>query len=168
MPAHLGVAGLRHRRCVLSTCTERQHAPGAAVWRPGSPTLLSTKNLPLYMRQRAGIGVGGWEIRARKPNSEAKADEGQRKETREQQPITRDILLRLLSQFKTNTLEGANLHTALFLASAGFLGIGEFTYVHRGEYNFGARNLTRWSISLLEDRLFLMLTSSKTDPFRKV
>ncbi len=33
------------------------------------------------MRQRAGgVGGGKWEIRASKPNSEAKVDEGQRRE----------------------------------------------------------------------------------------
>ena len=87
--------------------------------------------------------------------------------TRERQLITRDILLRLLLQFKTHTLEGANLHVAFCLAFAGFLQIREFTNVDRGKYNFGAWNLTRRSIFFLEDRLFLVLSSSKTDLFRK-
>ena len=86
---------------------------------------------------------------------------------RKQQPITRDILFCLLLQFKTHTVKGANLHAAFCLAFAGFLRMREFTYVDRGEYNPGAWNLTRRSISLFEDRLFLVLPSSKTDPFRK-
>lgn len=48
--------------------------------------------------------------------------------TRERQPITRDILLKLISRFDQTTLEGADLHAASCLAFAGFLRMGEFTH----------------------------------------
>lgn len=49
-------------------------------------------------------------------------------DTRERRPITRDILLKLISRFDQTTLEGANLHAAFCLAFAGFLRMGELTY----------------------------------------
>ena len=49
-------------------------------------------------------------------------------DTRERRPITRDILLKLISRFDQRTFEGANLHAAFCLAFAGFLRMGEFTY----------------------------------------
>ena len=44
--------------------------------------------------------------------------------------------------------------------------MGEFTY-NNVESDFSSWNLTRGSVSLLEDRLFLVLPASKTDPFRR-
>ena len=87
-------------------------------------------------------------------------------DTRERQPITRDILLKLISRFDQTTLEGANLHAAFCLAFAGFLRMGEFTY-NKVESDFSSWNLTRGSVSLSEDRLFLVIPSCKTDPFRR-
>ena len=87
-------------------------------------------------------------------------------ETHERRPITRDILLQLISRFNQRTLEGANLHSAFCLAFAGFLRMGEFTY-DKVECDFNSWNLTRGSVSLSEDRLFLVLPASKTDPFRR-
>lgn len=49
-------------------------------------------------------------------------------DTCERPPITRDILLKLISRFDQTTLEGANLHAAFCLAFAGFLRMGDFTY----------------------------------------
>ena len=87
-------------------------------------------------------------------------------DTRERQPITRDILLKLISRFDQTTFEGANLHAAFCLAFAGFLRMGEFTY-DKVEGNFSSWNLTQGSVSLLGDRLLLVLPASKTDPFRQ-
>ena len=87
-------------------------------------------------------------------------------DTQERQPITRDILLKLISRFDQTTLEGANLHAAFCLAFAGFLRMGEFTY-NKVESDFSSWNLTRGSVSLSEDRLFLVIPSCKTDPFRR-
>ena len=85
-------------------------------------------------------------------------------DTRERQPITRDILLQMISRFDQTTFEGANLHSAFCLAFAGFLRMGEFTY-DNVEPDFSFWNLTRGSVSLLEDRLFLVLPASKIDLF---
>lgn len=41
-------------------------------------------------------------------------------DTCERQPITRDVLLKLISRFDQTTFEGANLHAAFCLAFAGF------------------------------------------------
>ncbi len=87
-------------------------------------------------------------------------------DTRERQPITRDILLKLISRFDQTAFEGANLHAAFCLAFAGFLRMGEFTY-DKVESDFSSWNLTRGSVSFSEDRLFLVIPSCKTDPFRR-
>ncbi len=87
-------------------------------------------------------------------------------DTRERQPITRDILLKLISRFDQTALEGANSHAAFCLAFAGFLRMGEFTY-NKVESDFSSWNLTRGSVSLSEDRLFLVIPFCKTDPFRR-
>lgn len=47
---------------------------------------------------------------------------------RERLPVTRPILLKILSLFDTATRTGATLHAAFCLAFAGFLRIGEFTW----------------------------------------
>lgn len=49
-------------------------------------------------------------------------------DTHEHRPITRNILLKLISRFDQTTLEGANLHAAFCLAFAGFLQMGKFIY----------------------------------------
>lgn len=49
-------------------------------------------------------------------------------DTLERQPITRDVLIRLLSQFDQLELFGATMHASFCLAFAGFLRIGEFTW----------------------------------------
>ena len=87
-------------------------------------------------------------------------------DTCKRRPITRDILLKLISRFDQTTLEGANLYAAFCLAFAGFLRMGEFIY-DKVEGNFRSWNLTRGSISLRGDRLLLVLPASKTDPFRQ-
>lgn len=51
-----------------------------------------------------------------------------KRNTCECQPITFDILLKLISKFDQTTLEVANLHIAFFLACAGFWRMGKFTY----------------------------------------
>ena len=86
--------------------------------------------------------------------------------TRGRRPITRDILLKLISRFDQTTLEGANLHAGFCLAFTGFLRMGEFTY-DRIESDFSSWNLTQGSVSFSEDWLFLVILSCKTDPFRQ-
>jgi len=48
--------------------------------------------------------------------------------TRERLPITKNILLRVLSRLSLDSYEGICLHAAFCLAFAGFLRIGEFTW----------------------------------------
>lgn len=69
-------------------------------------------------------------------------------DTCECQPITFDILLKLISKFDQTTFEGANLYVAFCLAFAGFLRMGKFTY-NKVESNFSSWNLTQRSVSLL-------------------
>ncbi|KAA8893081.1 hypothetical protein FN846DRAFT_896296 [Sphaerosporella brunnea] len=47
---------------------------------------------------------------------------------RERLPITRNLLLRILTELDTNTQEGATYRTAFGTAFAGFLPVGEFTW----------------------------------------
>ena len=49
-------------------------------------------------------------------------------DTCERQPITHDILLQIISRFDQTIFEMANLYSAFYLAFAGFLRMGEFTY----------------------------------------
>ena len=86
-------------------------------------------------------------------------------DTRKYCPITRDVLLRLISRFDQTTLEGANLHAAFCLPFVGFLRMEEFTY-DKVECDFNSWNLTWGPVSLSEDQLFLV-PASKTDPFRR-
>ena len=81
-------------------------------------------------------------------------------------PITCNILLRLISRFDQTTLEGANLHFAFCLIFIGFLQMGEFTY-NKVESEFSSWNLTKDSVFLSENRLFLIIPSCKTDPSGK-
>ena len=48
-------------------------------------------------------------------------------EPRERLPITRDLLLRLISRLDPSTYEGATLRAAFCIAFAAFLRMGEFT-----------------------------------------
>lgn len=48
--------------------------------------------------------------------------------TKERNPITKDVLLRLLPQFDRTTLHGATIQVSFCLAFAAFLRIGEFIY----------------------------------------
>lgn len=89
-------------------------------------------------------------------------------DTMERRPITRDVLIHILSTLSQNTLAGATLHAAYCLAFAGFLRIGEFTWDQgdRGP-DFDTFFATRRSVRLYDDYLEFTLPSSKTDPFRK-
>lgn len=56
------------------------------------------------------------------------------------------------------------MHAAFYLAFAGFLQMGEFTY-NRIESDFSSWNLTQGSVSFSKDWLFFIIPSCKTDPF---
>ena len=47
-------------------------------------------------------------------------------DTKERRPITRDILLQILTSFDKTILLGVTLYTSFYLVFAGFLRIGEF------------------------------------------
>lgn len=85
-------------------------------------------------------------------------------DTQVRRPITRNILPKIISRFDQTTLKRANLHAAFCLAFAGFLRMDEFTY-DKVKSDFSSWKLTRGSVSLSEDRLFLVIPSCKTDPF---
>ena len=90
-------------------------------------------------------------------------------EKRERLPITRDILTRLITTFDVNNQTGATLHAAYCLAFAAFLRSGEITYSLKdlSDPAFASYHLTRRSIQLETDKLYVSLPASKTDPFRK-
>ena len=89
-------------------------------------------------------------------------------QTKERRPITRDLLLKLVSLFDQNTLYGATMHSAFCLAFAAFLRVGEFTYDPADRTrDFYQWHVTRDSVSLADDHLELSLPASKTDPFRR-
>ena len=46
----------------------------------------------------------------------------------ERRPITKDLLLQILSYFSLRTREGVTLYAAFCLVFATFLRVGEFTY----------------------------------------
>jgi hypothetical protein len=91
---------------------------------------------------------------------------------RERHPITRDLLLRILTTLDTNTQEGATYHAAFCTAFAGFLRVGEFTWTSAewllGAADFSTWHVTRRSVQFLDadSRLYLTLPASRTDPFR--
>lgn len=88
---------------------------------------------------------------------------------RERLPITKNILLRLIQNLDMTDQSQATLHAAYCLAFAAFLRAGEFTYTQREaqDPSFGSWHLTRGSIRLEADKLYLSLPASKTDPFRR-
>lgn len=88
--------------------------------------------------------------------------------TQERQPLTQDLLLRLLPKLDQSTKEGSSVYASFCLAFGAFLRIGEFTYTwkDRQAEDFGQWFLTRRSVRLHKDHLELTLPASKTDPFR--
>ena len=96
-------------------------------------------------------------------------------EPQERLPITRDILLRIITGLDQNTHEGTTLCAAFCLAFAAFLRIGEFTWSNsewRSDGDFKQWHITRSSVrfhppGLTPDRAYLTLPASKTDPFRR-
>lgn len=88
---------------------------------------------------------------------------------RERLPVTRDILLKLLTQLDTKVETHAIIHAAYCLAFAAFLRVGEFTYSARDlrDLDFSSWHLTRKSVDIQADRLVLSLPASKTDRFCK-
>ncbi|KAF6238651.1 hypothetical protein HO173_003157 [Letharia columbiana] len=90
-------------------------------------------------------------------------------DTKERRPITRDLLLHILTQFDKTSLEGATLHTSFCLAFTTFLRVGEFTWsqAESEDSDFGRWHITRRSITLHSHHMELSLPSSKTDPFRR-
>lgn len=89
-------------------------------------------------------------------------------DTQERKPLTKDLLLKVLSKLDQSTKAGASLYASFCLAFGAFLRIGEFTYSwkDRQEEDFGQWFLTRRSVRLHKDHLELTLPASKTDPFR--
>jgi hypothetical protein len=85
---------------------------------------------------------------------------------RERHPITRDLLLRILTTLDTNTQEGANYHAAFCTAFAGFLRVGEFTWTSAewllGAADFSTWHVTRRSVQFLDvdSRLYLTVTGA--------
>ena len=89
--------------------------------------------------------------------------------SRERLSISPNLLLRLVRYRSATDLIDRTLKAAYCLAFAAFLQVGEFTYSHgqQKDPEFKSHYLTRQSIKLEKDRLYVFLPSSKTDPFRK-
>lgn len=95
--------------------------------------------------------------------------------TKQRDPITRDVLLKLLSSKACqgeNPIDRVNVNAAFTTAFAGFLRVGEFTYKTRHLKDpalLQAEKLTRRCISTSEagDHFTLLLPRSKTDTDNK-
>ena len=89
---------------------------------------------------------------------------------RERTPITREILVQLLSQLDLQTRRGALLAAVFTLAFAAFLRSGEFTYTEEDlrDESFADWFVTRASVRFDPEGKFMLLRlpASKTDPFR--
>ncbi len=85
-------------------------------------------------------------------------------DTLEHRLITCNILRQLISRFDHKTIEGANLHAHFCSVFVGILRRREFAY-DKVECNFNFWNLAGVSVSLWEDRLFLIFPASKTYRF---
>lgn len=74
--------------------------------------------------------------------------------TRERNPVTKEILLRLLPQFDRTTLHGVTIQASFCLAFAAFLRVGEFTYNEKDmeDEDFSEWFLTRRSVKLSDNR----------------
>ena len=90
-------------------------------------------------------------------------------DTKERCPITKDVLLELLPLFNRATRGGITMYAAFYLAFAGFLRAGEFTYTAHDLSNseFHKWFLTRRSVRFHDEYIELTLPASKTDPFRQ-
>lgn len=80
------------------------------------------------------------------------------------------ILLLILLDLREGTSEGdVTMKAAYRLAFAAFLRAGEFTYTQKDtkEHDFALYHLTRNSVTFPEDKIYLHIPSSKTDPFRR-
>jgi len=93
-------------------------------------------------------------------------------EHRVRTPLTRPALLQILSHLSAANYNHIVLHSALTLAFAGFLRVGEFTYRETDMQlgvSYSKWYLTKQSIRMAEDETYMELTlpASKTDPFRK-
>ena len=87
----------------------------------------------------------------------------------ERTPITREILVQLLSQLDLRTRRGALLAAAFTLAFAAFLRSGEFTYTEEDlqDESFADWFITRASVRFNPEGKFMLLhlPTSKADPF---
>ena len=89
------------------------------------------------------------------------------RQRRERQPITRDILLRLVTRYTDrDSQREATFRAAFSLAFAAFLRVGEFTYTDRNQPGFATRHMTRGGVTFTADNsIDLLVPASKTDPF---
>jgi hypothetical protein len=85
-------------------------------------------------------------------------------------PITRGVLIHILTLLDSNDPHNANLYGAFCIAHARFLQAGEIQLTAKdlihGHTEFAQWDLTQGSIQFEEDRLLLTLPSSKSNPFR--
>ena len=83
----------------------------------------------------------------------------------ERLPITRDIVIKLVAQCGTS-FNDITMRTAICIAFAGFLRIGEFTY---SSWNSSSHELyiSRSGVSFDKGSVTLTLPRSKSDPFGK-
>src|SRR5579859_5478369 len=86
------------------------------------------------------------------------------KPKRERLEITSEILQAILVTLRY-THDDVNIYAAFCTAFAGFLRIGEFTWLTWNNQSF-LQSLSRGSIQFVPDGVILQLLASKTDPFR--